>query len=107
MAYNNRRQEDTAMYEVHADSQLLQFLLDNAHGSRNKLKDTLKGRGVKVNGKVTTQFDYPLKHGMTVTVSKSKRNEMFKSRYVKIVYEDRWLVVVEKNIGILSMAAGH
>ena len=44
---------------------------------------------------------------MTVTVSKSKRNEMFKSRYVKIVYEDRWLVVVEKNIGILSMAAGH
>lgn len=107
MAYNNRRQEDTAMYEVHADSQLLQFLLDNAYGSRNKLKDTLKGRGVKVNGKVTTQFDYPLKPGMTVTVSKSKRNEMFKSRYVKIVYEDRWLVVVEKNIGILSMAAGH
>ena len=107
MAYNNRRQEDTAMYEVHADSQLLQFLLDNAHGSRNKLKDTMKGRGVKVNGKVTTQFDYPLKPGMTVTVSKSKRNEMFKSRYVKIVYEDRWLVVVEKNIGILSMAAGH
>lgn len=107
MAYNNRRQEDTAMYEVHADSQLLQFLLDNVHGSRNKLKDTLKGRGVKVNGKVTTQFDYPLKPGMTVTVSKSKRNEMFKSRYVKIVYEDRWLVVVEKNTGILSMAAGH
>jgi 23S rRNA pseudouridine1911/1915/1917 synthase len=26
---------------------------------------------------------------------------------VKIVYEDRFLVVVEKNIGILSMAAGH
>jgi 23S rRNA pseudouridine1911/1915/1917 synthase len=23
------------------------------------------------------------------------------------VYEDRWLVVVEKNVGILSMAAGH
>ena len=95
------------MYEVHADSQLLQFLLDNAHGSRNKLKDTLKGRGVKVNGKVTTQIDYPLKPGMTVTVSKSKRNEMFKSRYVKIVYEDQYLVVIEKNIGILSMAAGH
>ena len=26
---------------------------------------------------------------------------------MKIVYEDRYLVVVEKNIGILSMAAGH
>jgi 23S rRNA pseudouridine1911/1915/1917 synthase len=26
---------------------------------------------------------------------------------VKIVYEDRWLIVVEKAMGILSMAAGH
>lgn len=33
--------------------------------------------------------------------------ETFKSKYLKIVYEDRYLVVVEKQIGILSMAAGH
>ena len=26
---------------------------------------------------------------------------------MKLVYEDRWIVVVEKNVGILSMAAGH
>jgi 23S rRNA pseudouridine1911/1915/1917 synthase len=45
---------------------------------------------------------------MKVAVSKTKRNQQsFKSRYVKIVYEDRWLIVVEKNVGILSMAAGH
>jgi len=53
-----------------------------------------------------TRYDYPLHPGMTVSVSTSKRQDKFKSRYVKIVYEDRWLVVVEKNIGILSMAAG-
>ena len=44
---------------------------------------------------------------MKVSVSKSKKNDTFKSRYVNIVYEDRWLVVVEKKTGILSMAAGH
>ena len=45
---------------------------------------------------------------MKVSVSKTKKNqEVFKSRYLKIVYEDRYLIVVEKNIGILSMAAGH
>ena len=44
---------------------------------------------------------------MKVSVSQTKRNNQFKSRYIKIVYEDRWLVVVEKNPGILSMAAGH
>lgn len=88
---------------------LLEFLLDSMENtSRTKIKSTLQGRGVKVNGKVITQFDYPLSCGMKVAVSRSKQNaEMFKNRYIKIVYEDRYIVVVEKNVGILSMAAGH
>lgn len=87
---------------------LLEFLLASMSQSRSKVKATLQGQGVKVNGKTVTQFDYQLLPGMKVAVSKTKRNQRgFKSRYVKIVYEDRWLVVVEKNIGILSMAAGH
>jgi len=76
--------------------------------SRTKIKATLQGRGIKVDGKTVTQFDYQLQRGMKVAVSKTKRNQQgFKSRYVKIVYEDRWLIVIEKNAGILSMAAGH
>jgi 23S rRNA pseudouridine1911/1915/1917 synthase len=67
----------------------------------------LQGRGIKVNGKCVTQFDFLLKPGMSIAVSKTKKNDQFRSRFVKIVYEDRYLVVVEKNIGILSMAAGH
>ena len=94
-------------YEVQDKAPLLDWLLANVKGSKNKIKDTLKGRGIKVNGKIVTQFDFPLEKGMKVSVSKSKRNDQFKSRYVKIVYEDRFLVVVEKNVGILSMAAGH
>ena len=98
---------DYAQYRVEQEMPLLEFLFTAVKESKNKIKLTLKGRGVKVNGKVVTQFDYPLVPGMRVAVSRSKRNDTFKSRYVKIVYEDRWLVVVEKNIGILSMAAGH
>lgn len=94
-------------YEVQNDAPLLDWLLANVKGSKNKIKDTLKGRGIKVNGKIVTQFDFPLVKGMKVSVSKSKKNDQFKSRYVKIVYEDQYLVVVEKNVGILSMAAGH
>lgn len=94
---------------VKEDKPLLEFLLDSMENtSRTKIKSTLQGRGVKVNGKVITQFDYPLSCGMKVAVSRSKQNaEMFKNRYIKIVYEDRSIVVVEKNVGILSMAAGH
>lgn len=94
---------------VKEDKPLLEFLLDSMENtSRTKIKSTLQGRGVKVNGKVITQFDYPLSCGMKVAVSRSKQNaEMFKNRYIKIVYEDHYIVVVEKNVGILSMAAGH
>lgn len=92
---------------VKHDAPLLEYLLENLKESKNKVKDTLKGRGIKVNGKVVTQFDFALKQGMKIAVSKSKRNDTFKSKYVKIVYEDQYLVVIEKNEGILSMAAGH
>ncbi len=93
---------------VKKPAQLLDFLLKNLNESRSKVKATLQGRGIKVDGKTTTQFDLQLQPGMDVAVSKSKRNQQtLKSRYVKIVYEDQWIVVVEKNTGILSMAAGH
>ena len=86
----------------------MEFLLANVKQSKNKIKLTLQGQGVKVNGKTVTQFDYLLQPGMKVSFSKTKRNQQpFRSRYVRIVYEDRWLIVVEKQPGILSMAAGH
>ncbi len=94
-------------YVVQDERPLLEWLLTNLGQSRSKVKAILQGRGIKVNGKVVTQFDYPLTNGMKIAVSQTKRNDQFKSRYVKIVYEDQYLVVIEKNIGILSMAAGH
>ncbi len=94
-------------FVVNEPSGLLDWLLANVKLSRTKIKDILHGKGVKVNGKVVTQFDFPLVPGMKITVSKSKRNNALHSRYVKIVYEDQYIVVIEKNIGILSMPAGH
>lgn len=102
------REGDYWHFEVDKECGLLEFLLANVKESRTKVKATLQGQGIKVNGKCVTQFDYRLKPGMKVAVSKTKRNqEVFRSRYVKIVYEDDWLVVVEKSVGVLSMAAGH
>ena len=102
--YNRKPDE---VYLVTADAPLLEYLLANIKGTRNKIKATLKNRGIKVNGKIVTQFDFPLSKGMKISVSQSKRNDTFKSRYVKIVYEDKYIVVLEKAAGILSMAAGH
>lgn len=102
------REGDYAQYTVHKPGLLLDWLLENVKSqSSSKIKATLKGRGIKVDNKTITRYDYQLRPGMNVSVSKTKRNDNFKSRYVKIVYEDKYLVVIEKNIGILSMAAGH
>ena len=107
MTYDSKRGM-YAVYTVEEDAQLLDWLIANLKGlSRNKVKDTLHGQGIKVNGKIVTQFDYPLTRGMKISVSKSKKNDTFKSRYVNLVYEDPYLVVIEKKPGILSMAAGH
>lgn len=109
MRYNHNRQGHATPpdnYTVGQPAPLLDFLINHARGSRNKLKDTLKGRGIRVDGKVVTQFDFPLQPGMTVSVSRTK-DQSLRSRYLKVVYEDQWLVVVEKSTGILSMAAGH
>ena len=108
MRYTSNPQGEYDHYDVTEEQPLLEFLLQKVPQSRTKVKQTLQGRGIKVDGKTVSQFDYPLKPGMRVAVSKTKRNQQpFKSRYVRIVYEDRWLIVIEKQPGILSMAAGH
>lgn len=107
----SRRNEADNYDIVQVDEEigLLDFLLKNAgNKSRTKIKATLHGQGIKVNGRITTQFDYQLKPGMKVSISKAKRDgQQLVSRYVKLVYEDRHIVVIEKAEGILSMAAGH
>jgi 23S rRNA pseudouridine1911/1915/1917 synthase len=108
MRYSTNQQGEYDHFDVDEASPLLEFLLGHVQQSRSKIKATLQGQGVKVNGKTVTQFDYSLLPGMKVAFSKTKRNQqVFRSRYVRIVYEDRWLIVVEKMPGILSMAAGH
>ena len=108
MRYSTNTQGEYDHYQVTEEQPLLEFLLANVKQTKNKIKLTLQGQGVKVNGKTVTQFDYLLQPGMKVAFSKTKRNQQpFRSRYVRIVYEDRWLIVIEKQPGILSMAGGH
>ncbi|MGP1466625.1 RluA family pseudouridine synthase [Prevotella koreensis] len=100
---------DYTRYEVEREQPLLEFLLEKVKGqSKSKIKATLQGHGVLVGKTCVTKFDYMLKPGMCVAVSNTKRNlNILRSRYVKIVYEDQYIVVVDKAVGILSMAAGH
>lgn len=93
-------------FTVKEQCTLTEFLQKQMSGiSHNRLKDILKGRGVSVDRKIVTQYDYQLQPGMTVQISKHRRSTELQNKWVKIVYEDKDIVVIEKNVGILSMAA--
>lgn len=87
---------------------LMDFLMKEMSGiSRNRTKDLLQGHGITVDRKLVTQYDYMLKPGEVVRVSRHKRSTELQSKFVKIVYEDKDIIVIEKSTGILSMASTH
>lgn len=97
------------MAVVDKESLLLPFLQKKwSDVSRERLKRLLRDGRILVNGNSVTRFDYILKEGDRVDVGPSVANRGgLKNRFVRLVYEDRYLVVIEKNIGILSMASSH
>lgn len=91
---------------VREETTLMEFLLKQLSGtSRNHAKDLLRGHAVTVDRKLVSQFDHPLQPGQMVRVSRHKRSTELQNKFVKIVYEDKDLVVIEKAEGILSMAS--
>jgi len=93
-------------YQVRKECTLTEFLNQQMSGiSRNHLKDILKGRGISVDKKVVTQYDYPLREGMIVRVSKHRRKTELNNKWISIVYEDKDIIVINKQPGILSMGA--
>lgn len=82
----------------------MSFLLQALHDqSRTAVKSFLAHKLVQVNNHVTTQFDTPLEPGDTVTVGMNKNAAPFHHPMLNILYEDEYLIVVEKASGLLSM----
>lgn len=92
-------------YTVRQPMELMQFLMTSIAGvSRTKVKEYLSQRMVYVDKEITTQYNYPLRPGQIVQVSKNRHFHTLQSRWVRIVYEDAFLLVVDKKEGILTNA---
>jgi 23S rRNA pseudouridine1911/1915/1917 synthase len=90
-------------YHVSEPAELLAFLMTQIPGiSRTRAKELLSQRMVYVNKKITTRHDTPLSPGMLVQISTRRHKHDLVSRWVKIVYEDAFIIVVEKTNGILT-----
>ena len=90
-------------FNVTEPSLLMDFLMKKLDGiSRNKVKRMLANKVISVNGDRTTQFDFALEPGMVVEIGKPTAKERFRSPWLNIVYEDKYLLVIDKKEGLLT-----
>lgn len=89
-------------YPVREEDELMSFLSKHVGGSRTKIKELLTQRMVFVDKKLTTQYNAPLKPGQLVQIANHRQKHDMRSQWVKIVYEDAFIIVVEKKNGILT-----
>ena len=92
-------------YPVKEPAELMSFLMRVMQGiSRTKAKELLSQRMVYVDHVITTRYNHPLLPGQLVQVAKNRHKHELRSRWVRLVYEDAFLLVVEKKEGILTNA---
>lgn len=98
-----KKKQDTIL-RVEADMELLPFLLSKMGGmTRTSIKQLLGQRRVTVNGAIQTRHDVPVHQGDTVIISSGRGNGELHHPKLSIVYEDEWLIVVEKKVGLLTV----
>lgn len=92
-------------YRVSEPGELMEFLMKKMAGiSRTRVKALLTNRVVLVDNTIQTLYNYPLQPGMCVQISREKHKHEFHHPMLKILYEDAYIIVVEKKEGLLSVA---
>ena len=91
-------------FKVTEEAQLIAFLMEKMHGiSRNRAKALIVNRVVLVDNKITTHPLAELKPGQVVQLDRSKHKHSFHNSKLDIVYEDPYLLIIDKAPGLLSM----
>ena len=89
-------------YTVRQAQELLPFLLAQMpDSSRSRVKELL-ARNVYVDGRRTSQFNFPLQPGMRVSIDRPRGRDRLRPRELDIVFEDQHLLVINKHEGLLS-----
>lgn len=89
--------------EVKKEARLLNFLLEHySDKSRSEVKSYLAHRQIAVNGRTQTHFDFELFPGDTITFRVIGEERPNPNHKVRIVYEDDFILVVDKKYGVLS-----
>ena len=91
---------------VAGNFELLGFLMEKkVRKSRSAIKSLLTHKQVKVNNKIIFLHNYQLVPGDVVTIHKTTKKQEYKQlRGLRIIYEDKALIVINKEAGLLTIA---
>lgn len=99
----HKKKDDTSL-RVEQTATLLDFIQSKMGGmAKTSVKQLLSQRRVTVNGVVQTRHDTPLNGGDTVVISSGRGNIQLNHPKLRIVFEDDHLIVVEKQVGLLTV----
>ena len=92
---------------VSTNGELMDFLLQKMGGmSRTSVKNLLSHRQIFVNDKIITQYNYQLVENDKVAVSSARGNIELSHPKLRILFEDSYIIVVEKKHGLLTVSTG-
>ncbi len=95
----------SAYLKVTEEVELMSFLIAQLpHKNRNNIKTLLRDKQVLVEGRVVTQYNHLLKPNQKVEISGSKARKEQKYTGLTILFEDPYLIVIDKQEGVLSIA---
>ena len=103
MAYHKKQE---TVLRVKESGTLMDFLLQKMGGmTRTSVKNLLARRIVRVDGRVETRPDTMLAVGSEVVIMPEQGARLFSHPKLRIVYEDDYVIVVEKQVGLLTVSA--
>ena len=102
--------QNTVLQEIKVseNGELLNFLVDKKiRKSRNAVKSLLSHKQIRINNLVVSKFDHELKSGDVITIHKhDHKRDSKKLKGLTVIYEDKDLIVVDKETGLLSVGTG-
>lgn len=99
---------EISLLEVKERVELMQFLIQQLpHKNRHNIKTLMGNKQVLVDGKIVTQFNAILLPGQKVELAGERLSKEKQYKGISIVFEDHYLIVIDKQAGILSMATDN
>lgn len=100
-----KKKDKFTTFHVKEEAELFDYVMRKMGSmSKSSVKALLSNQRITVNERIVTQYNHPVKNGDVVIVNFSSKESGLHHSKLKIIYEDEYIIVVNKSEGLLSVA---